>query len=117
MPRSGRSDSAAVDFPAPLIPAITTTVGDRISTFFLSRGYGGRGGGAVQRSILDGLADVRGGDVAAAVQVGDGAGDLYDAVVGARGEPQPCDGRAQQRVASRVHAAERGDVARRHVRV
>jgi hypothetical protein len=41
----------------------------------------------IQRSILDGFADVVDGDGAAAVEVGDDAGDLRDARVGTQGQP------------------------------
>jgi len=37
---------------------------------------------AVERAVLDGFGDVAGGDILGAFQVGDGAGDLEDTVVG-----------------------------------
>jgi Tetratricopeptide repeat len=48
--------------------------------------------GTIQGAILDGLAEVTGLDVGAAVEVGDGAGNLQDAVVGACRETQAGDG-------------------------
>jgi hypothetical protein len=45
---------------------------------------------------LDRLRHVRGGDLVAPLQVGEGAGDLQDAVVGARAQPQAGDGGAQR---------------------
>lgn len=39
----------------------------------------------VQTSVIDGLAEMAQPDVGAAVEVGDGAGHLEDAVVGAGG--------------------------------
>src|SRR5262249_8759681 len=48
-------------------------------------------GGAVERAVLDRLADVACLDRAAAVQVGAGPRDLEDARVGARAQPGPVD--------------------------
>ena len=42
----------------------------------------------VQRAVLDGLGDVGGGDMLRAREIGDGARDLEDAVVGPRGKIQ-----------------------------
>lgn len=41
---------------------------------------------AIQRAILDGFGDVGDGEVLGGFEVGDGAGDFEDAVVGAGGE-------------------------------
>ena len=43
----------------------------------------GAPGGAVEGAVGDGFADVAGEDVGGGVEVGDGAGDAEDAVVGA----------------------------------
>ncbi len=51
-------------------------------------------GGLVHASILHGFGDVRGLQVFAVCQIGDGAGHLEDAMVGARGEIQTGDGQS-----------------------
>ena len=60
----------------------------------------------VQRAVLDRLADVRGADDLAAVEVGDGAGDLHDAVIGAGGQREAVEGRSQHTVGLVVHDAD-----------
>ena len=72
---------------------------------------------AVEGAVLDGFGEVGGGDVGAGVEVGDGARELQDAVVGARGEMQLVDGGAQQRLHGIGERAELADVARAHLRV
>ena len=46
----------------------------------------------VEAAVLDGFGDVFGGNSSGAGEVGDGAGDLEDAVVGAGAEAQAADG-------------------------
>ena len=48
---------------------------------------------AVQRAVLDGLAEVARLDAFAGVEIGNGPSDLQDTVVGARGKPEPRDRR------------------------
>lgn len=52
--------------------------------------------GTVETSVLDCLGDVFGPDGLGPGEVGDGAGDLQDSVVGPGREAQPGDGRLQQ---------------------
>jgi len=47
---------------------------------------------AIQRAVLDRLRHVRGRDVRVAAEIGDGAGDLEEAIVGAGGEAELLDG-------------------------
>lgn len=52
-------------------------------------------GGAVEVAVADGFADVGGEDAGLAGEVGDGAGDLEDAVIGAGAHVEACHGVAQ----------------------
>src|SRR2546425_9484168 len=61
----------------------------------------------VQAAVLNRLAHVFGFEAGRAVQVGDRAGDLENAVIGARRQAEPRDRGAQQRVGAVRHAAER----------
>src|SRR5579885_70092 len=71
----------------------------------------------VERPILDGLRDVRGGDGFGAIEVGDRAGDLENAVVGAGGEAEAGHGTLKQALAVRRDVAVFPDLARAHLRV
>ena len=59
----------------------------------------------IQRAVLHGFGDVPGGDLLRALQVGDGAGDLQDAGVGAVGQAQPLAGEQQQLLRVGRHGA------------
>src|SRR3989441_11055665 len=61
----------------------------------------------VQAAVLNRLAHVFGLEAGRAVQVGDRAGDLENAVIGAGRQAEPRDRGAQQRVGAVRHAAER----------
>ena len=52
--------------------------------------------GAVERAVLDCFAEVLGLDVGGVVEVGDGAGDFQDAVVGAGGKAEARDGALEE---------------------
>src|SRR6266581_7492481 len=71
----------------------------------------------IEAAILNRLAHMLRLQVRHAVEVGDGAGDLEDSVIGPRGQGEPRDRRAEQGVGAVRHAAEGADVARRHVGV
>ena len=72
---------------------------------------------AVEAAVLDGYEQVgRGGGVGAG-QVGDGARDLEDAVVGARGEVQLFHGLLQEPAEGGVGSAVRADLRMRHAGV
>ena len=58
-----------------------------------------------EASILDGLGDVRGADIIAGSQIGDGPGDFEDAMPGAGREVELGGGLLQQLVAGRVGLA------------
>ena len=71
----------------------------------------------VQTPVLDGLADVFRPDSLRALQVGDGAGDLQDAVVRPGAEAQLVDGGLQQLPARVVHLAKLPDILALHVSI
>src|SRR6058998_1217178 len=71
----------------------------------------------VQTAVLNRLAHVLGLEVGRPFEVGQGAGDLENPVIRPRGQGEPRDRRAQQRVGAVRHAAEDADVPRRHVGV
>ena len=60
---------------------------------------------AIQTAILDGFGEVLGGDGGGMIEVGDGAGDLEDAVVGAGGEAHAADGHFEGAFAGVVESA------------
>jgi hypothetical protein len=62
---------------------------------------------------LDGFGDVFGGDVGGLGEVGDGAGDFEDAVMGAGGEAHAADGQLQGAFAGVVEGADFADLAGR----
>jgi hypothetical protein len=72
---------------------------------------------AIQAPILNGLADVGGPQIGRAIQIGDRPGDLEHPVVRPRGEPQPVDCVAEQRLDQAARAAMAPEVARGHVGV
>jgi hypothetical protein len=51
-----------------------------------SQGFGSVPVTTIEGAVLDGLGDVRDGQVRLTFQIGDGAGDIEDAIVGAGGE-------------------------------
>ena len=67
--------------------------------------------GPIEGAVLDRLGDVGGGDGVGAGEVGDGAGDLEDAGVGAGGEAEPVGDELQHPVAGGVRLAELPDEA------
>src|SRR5687768_11681671 len=73
--------------------------------------------GAVERAVADGLGDVPGEYLFGGFEVGDGAADFEDAVVGARRKPLPRHRLLQKALAFRVEAAVAPDESRRHLRV
>ena len=60
---------------------------------------------AVEAAVLNGLGDMLGADVGLAVEVGDGAGELYDAVVGAGGKAETLHGHLEEAGAGIVEPA------------
>ena len=72
---------------------------------------------AVEGPVLDGLADMVGGDAFAGGEVGDGAGDFEDAVVGAGAEVEVLHGVAEHFEGGIVDGAEFFDLAVRHAGV
>src|SRR2546426_5529962 len=73
--------------------------------------------GAIQRSILDGLAEMSWLYAYSAVQVRDRARYLQDAVMGPRGKPEPRDGVFQQLLAFGCNRAVLANHLRHHLRV
>src|SRR5436190_21478574 len=63
----------------------------------------------VQTAVLNRLAHVLGLEVGRPFEVGQGAGDLENPVIRPRGQGEPRDRRAQQRVGAVRHAAEDAD--------
>ena len=72
---------------------------------------------AIQRAVLDGFGEVLGGDGGGLVEVGDGAGDFEDAVVGAGGEAHAADGHFEGALAGVVEGADAADIAGGHAGV
>ena len=72
---------------------------------------------AIEGAVLDGFADVLGGDFFGAGEVGDGTRDLEDAVVGARAEVELAQRHAQEAFAVGIERDERFQVLRAHLRV
>src|SRR3982074_2060014 len=60
---------------------------------------------AVERPVLDGFGELDRADLFAVREVGQGAGDLEDAVEGAGGEAELLEGGIEQGPAGRVHLA------------
>src|ERR1700730_9730277 len=73
--------------------------------------------GAVQGAVLDGFAEVAGLDIFVGVEVGDGAGDFEDAVVGAGGKTEAGDGVLEQFFAVGVDGTIFSDHFGEHLRV
>ena len=73
--------------------------------------------GAVQAAVLDGFRDVLGLEIRRIFQIGDGAGDFQDAVVGAGAQALLGHGAFEQAFAVGGEFAEGADVAGRHLRV
>src|SRR3989442_1025991 len=71
----------------------------------------------VEAAVLNGLAHMLRLEVRRTLQVGEGAGDLENPVIGPGRQREPRDRRAQPRVGAVRYATERADVARGHVRV
>lgn len=72
---------------------------------------------AVEAAVLNGLGDVLRADAGLAVEVGDGAGELDDAVVGAGGEAEALHGHFEQFGAGVVEDAEFLEEGRGHLGV
>src|SRR5712664_2038122 len=73
--------------------------------------------GAVQRAVLDGLAEMPWLYASPAIQVRDRPRYLQDAVMGPRGKPQPSDGVFQQLLAFGRNRAMLSNHLRHHLRV
>jgi hypothetical protein len=72
---------------------------------------------AVEAAVLDGFGEVLGGDVGGMIEVGDGAGDFEDAVVGAGGEAHAADGHFEGAFAGIIEGADAADIAGGHAGV
>src|SRR5712691_8111311 len=72
---------------------------------------------SVETAVLNGLAHMLRLEVRRPLEVGEGAGDLENPVIGPCRQREPRDRRAEQRVGTVRHAAEDADVPRRHVGV
>src|SRR5262249_36773189 len=72
---------------------------------------------SVQRPVLDGLGNMLAFDLRAAVDVGDGAGDLENPVVGASAQALLLHGPLQHAFALRTQVAVGSNLARPHLRV
>ena len=72
---------------------------------------------AVEAAVLDGFGKVLGGDGGGFIEVGDGAGNFEDAVVGAGGEAHASDGHFEGALAGIVESADFADVAGGHAGV
>lgn len=72
---------------------------------------------AVERTVVDGFADVCGIDVFTSGKIGDGAGDFQDAVVGACGKALAVHRFFEQRFAFGVERAVLANLCRRHCRI
>src|SRR4051812_12040450 len=64
----------------------------------------------VEQAVLQGLADVAGGDAVGPLGVGDGASDAPDPVDGPRGERQTLDRPCEEVVAARIQAGHGGQL-------
>src|SRR5713226_2341068 len=73
--------------------------------------------GAIERAILDCLADVMRLDCAAAVEVRDRARDFQNSRVRARAQPEPVNRKFEQALARRFNLAVSAQIARAHLRV
>jgi hypothetical protein len=71
----------------------------------------------VEAAVLDGFGEVLGSDGGGLIEVGDGAGDFEDAVVGAGGEAHAADGHFEGALAGIVESADFADVAGGHAGV
>ena len=72
---------------------------------------------AVEAAVLDGFGEVLGGDGGGFIEVGDGAGNFEDAVVGAGGEAHASDGHFEGALAGIVESADFADIAGGHAGV
>ena len=72
---------------------------------------------AVERAILDGLGDVFGLNALCGLEIGDGPGDLQDAIIGARRQTQAFHGRLQEASRFPLHLAMLANLAGTNVRV
>src|ERR1035441_5134613 len=66
---------------------------------------------AVEAAVLDGFGEVFGGDGGGFIEIGDGAGDFEDAVMGAGGEAHAADGHFEGALAGIVESADFADIA------
>src|ERR1017187_9097692 len=72
---------------------------------------------AVEAAVLDGFGEVLGGDGGGFIEVGDGAGNFEDAVVGPGGEAHASDGDFAVALAGIVESADFADIAGGHAGV
>src|SRR5687768_14134353 len=73
--------------------------------------------GAVKRAILDGFADVTRIDFLPSFEISECATDFENAVIRARREPQPREGRFEQRLGRAVDRTVIADETRRHLSI
>src|ERR1035438_7382189 len=71
----------------------------------------------VEAAVLDSFGEVLGGDGGGFVEIGDGAGDFEDAVMGAGGEAHTADGHFEGALAGIVESADFADIAGWHAGV
>jgi hypothetical protein len=71
----------------------------------------------IQTPVLHRFGEVFGSDGGGFIQVGDGAGDFENAVVGAGGEAHPTDRHFERALAGIVECADLADIAGRHAGV
>src|ERR1035437_3796938 len=72
---------------------------------------------AVEAAVLNGFGEVLGGHGGGVIEVGHGARDFEDAVVGAGGEAHAADGHFEGALAGIVERADLADIAGRHAGV
>src|ERR1035438_2354691 len=72
---------------------------------------------AVEAAVLHGFGQMFGGDGGGFIEVGDGAGDFENAVVGAGGKSHAADGHFERALAGIVQRADGADLPGRHARV
>ncbi len=72
---------------------------------------------AVEGPVLDGFGEVGDGEVLGAFEIGDGAGDFEDAIVGAGGEALLLHGALEQPLGVGAELAVGANLARGHLRV
>ena len=109
-----RPDAAPLPWPLPAM--VTIACGGSASGASASRNARSHPP-PIQTPVLNRLSDVRYGQSVYSAEIGDGTGDLEHAVIGPRGQTEPGDRRAQQRLDRFVHGAESAQLTRTHVGV